>query len=504
MKIKVLKDYIKKLDEANLLVWENVSSNLLDVPIDCVSYDTRTLHGKSIFICKGLHFKPEYAKDALDKSALAYVSKEPIEGLPNCIQVNDIRKSIYVLADTHFDSVQNKLKIVGITGTKGKGSVAYILKGIMDEYLNDIHKPECAIISSIETYDGIKKYESHLTTPETIELYENFSNAYNSGISHVLMEVSSQANKLGRTIGVPYEVACFTNFGKDHISPIEHPNIQDYFECKLHIFDNVKFACINSDSDRFSEIYNYAKDKKCEIVTFGSHDTDNVYCTNIKPKGSEIDFDVKTKDFEDTFTLGVPGIFNVSNALAAIAIAQCFNIDKSYICKGLKKASIPGRMKVVTSKDKKIVAVVDYAHNQMSFNAYYESLKKEYLDYNIVSVFGCPGNKALDRREELPEIASKYASHIIITEDDPATEPFENIIKDMIPNININNYEIIENREDAIKHAIFDLAKDKTVVALTGKGEEITMTRGENFEPYESDLLIAKRYIGEYDKSVGM
>lgn len=501
---KTLKTYIEKLNNAGILEDSSIDDSLLNTDIDCISYDNRSLHGNSIFVCKGLNFKDEYVVQAFENGAIAYVSEREIDGLQNCIKVNNIRSAIYELTNLYFDSPQDKIKIVGITGTKGKGSVAYILRSILDSYLESNNKKKCAIVTSMDTYDGVQTFESHLTTPETFELYEHIYNAVNSGIDYLVMEVSSQANKFKRTIGLNYEVACFNNFGKDHISEIEHPDIEDYFESKLHIFDSAKFACINSDSDRFEQIYDYAKSRVPNIITYGSNESDDVYCHDISPKGSTIKFKAKTKDFDEQFVLGVPGIFNVSNALAAISISQCLEIPKKFITQGLHTASIPGRMKVLTSKDKKIVVVVDYAHNQMSFNAFFDSLKKEYHDYNIISIFGCPGKKAYDRRKDLPEIASKYSKHIIICEEDSGPESFESISKDLVSNIKIDSYDVIEDRELAIKKSIFELADGKTLIAFTGKGEETRLKRGNVYEPCKSDLFLAEQCIEQYNKSLGM
>ena len=156
-------------------------------------------------------------------------------------------------------------------------------------------------------------------------------------------------------------------------------------------------------------------------------------------------------------------------------------------------------MKIISSKDKNLIIYVDYAHNELSFNALFESLKEEYPNSKLISIFGCPGGKAKDRREELPRIASMYCDNIIVCEEDTGPEPFENIAKDIVDNISIENYEVIEDREEALKHAIFDLHEGQTEIAFTGNGEETRLKRGENYDPCESDLSRALKYIDEYE-----
>ena len=481
---------------------QNVSSENQIKLIDCVSYDNRNLFGNSLFVCKGANFKDEYAAAACENGAVAYVSEHKIAGLENCIEVNDIRAAIICIANIFYNNAAENLSLVGITGTKGKSSITFMLQGILDKYLASINKPNCAIVSSIDTYDGVQKFESHITTPEVFELHEHFKNAVDSGISHLVMECSSQALKYGRLDGINFDVVCYNNFGKDHISSIEHNSIQDYFESKLKVFDHAKFACVNSNMDCFDEVMAKAK-QNCDVTTYGINENDNIYCTNVELCGSHSKFHVKTNNFDVDIKLGIAGDFNIENALAAIAISECLGVPEQYIVQGLDHVNVPGRMKIVTSANKNISVIVDYAHNEMSFRALFESINSEYPDSKIISIFGCPGNKAFDRRVDLPRIASEFSDNIIICEEDSGPEPFESISNDIVKNISIKNYEVIKDRDAALKHAIFDLANENTVIAFTGKGEETRLKRGNNYDPCESDLALAEKYIEQYDKSVG-
>ena len=156
-----------------------------------------------------------------------------------------------------------------------------------------------------------------------LELYQHFENAYESGISHLVMEASSQALKYGRVRGITYDVAAFLNIGSDHISPIEHPDFEDYFSSKLKIFDSCGFACINTDAEYSGRMLEYAKSRGCSIVTFGSHPDDTVYVSDVRKEGGAICFRVKTDGFDEEFRITMPGLFNVENAAAAIAVCRC-------------------------------------------------------------------------------------------------------------------------------------------------------------------------------------
>lgn len=499
MKTKALKTYVEKLQSLDLLVNHNLNEDILNTEIDCVSYDSRNLAGKSLFICKGKNFKEEYLAQSISNGAIAYISEKPIGNFQNYILVKNIRSAIKSLAPFYFDYPANNIKTIGITGTKGKSTVAYIVRNILDKYLESQNKKSCAFISSIETYDGEELVESSLTTPEAIELHEHFYNAKNNDIEYMVMEVSSQALKYERIFEIPLKVACWTNFGKDHISDIEHSSLQDYFESKLKIFDDAKVACINSDSDRFDEIFAYAKDK-CDVITYGNSVNDTIFCSDFKTEDEFSVFHVKSDKFSEDIKLPIPGTFNIENALAAIAISYSLDIPVDFIKEGIETSSAPGRMKIVASKKNNIRVIVDYAHNEMSYEALFKSIESQYSGSKVITIFGCPGGKAQNRRKDLPEIASKYSNHIIICEEDSGKEPFENIANDIVSNIQIENYEVIEDRDEALRHAIFDLADNNTVIVFAGKGEETYLKRGDEYQPCEDDLSIAKKYIKKLDE----
>ncbi len=495
---KLLSVYLDILKSHNLVVEISLSEELLERDIDCLTYDTREVLPNALFVCKGAHFKEEYADAAMKSGAVAYVSEKKYGSSDSYIIVSDVRLAMVYLAEEFYDHAPEKITSVGITGTKGKSTTAYYLRGILNLYMHDIGKPDCALISSIKTYDGVVDEVSHLTTPEAIPLHAHFNNAINCGITHLVMEVSSQALKYNRVLGINYDVACFTNIGLDHISPAEHKDFNDYFTSKLKIFDSCKVACINMDAQYSDEAYDYAKGK-CEIVTYGSSPDNTIYCSNIEKRDDATFFTVKTPEFEGELCITMPGIFNVSNALAAIAMCYVLKIPVEYVAAGLKTAKVAGRMEVFKSHDKRISVIVDYAHNKMSFEAIFRSIAIEYPDHKVISVFGCPGDKAFLRRHDLGSVAGMNSDYIIVTEDDPGDEPFDKIATDIIANLGACPFEVIEDRGKAIRKAILDIEADRKVVILAGKGEETTQKRGTVYEDYASDIVYAQQFLKEYD-----
>ncbi|MBR6681674.1 MAG: UDP-N-acetylmuramoyl-L-alanyl-D-glutamate--2,6-diaminopimelate ligase [Clostridia bacterium] len=405
-----------------------------------------------------------------------------------------------ILAKLFYDDAPTKITSVGITGTKGKSTVAYYMRAVLNEHLNSIGKKECAIISSIDTYDGVENFESHITTPEAIEFYRHCNNAYESGITHLVSEVSSQALKYGRTSGVTFDIGVFTNIGTDHISDVEHADFEDYFSSKLKLFDSCKTAVINSDADCAERILDSAKGK-CNIVTYGTKETDTVFCKSIEKRDDAFFFTVRTPEYEKEMCITMPGIFNVSNALAVIAVSYILGIPEQCVTKGLLNARVSGRMQLYKSADEKVVVIVDYAHNKMSFQALYNTVGVEYPGYSVISVFGCPGKKAHLRRVDLAEEADLHSDYIVITEEDSGEEPFESISSDIASNIKNCPFDTIEDRGQAIRRAILETPFDKKVVLITGKGEETRMKRGLEYIDCPTDVEFTLECLNEYEKS---
>ena len=499
--LHTVKEYADLLQRQGLLLSCSLPEELLSLPVQCLTYDTREMDGPGLFICKGVHFKEEYLAQALEKGAVAYISQQPYPESDRCLLVSDIRRAIPYLAQLHYNNAPAALISAGITGTKGKSTTAYYLRSVLNCWLSAQKKPDCAILSSIDTYDGVINQESHITTPEALELHRHFRHAADSGISHLVMEVSSQALKYARVRGIVYDVGIFLNISEDHISPIEHPDFEDYFSSKLKIFGKSRYGVVNMDADFADRILK--ESKVCEkVLTFSTKNPEaDVYGYEIQKDGHETVFMVKTEQFDEEFRLTMPGLFNVENALAVIAASILLEIPKEYMHSGLLRARSSGRMELYGSADKNLIAVVDYAHNKLSFEKLFSSIKDEYPDYNIVSIFGCPGKKAFIRRRDLGTVAGQYAKKVYLTAEDPGYEPVEQISKEIAQYVEAQNcpYTMIEDRGEAIRAAM-DEAEGKTIFLITGKGNETRQKYGCEYLDCKSDTQYVKEYLAEYDK----
>jgi UDP-N-acetylmuramoyl-L-alanyl-D-glutamate--2,6-diaminopimelate ligase len=492
--LHTLQDYIDALRSAQLLTECTVDDALARRSIDCFSYDNRQLSGTALFLCKGAHFKEAYLLDALARGAVAYVADHPYGVDAPRLIVSDIRHALVVLGRLYYNNVTDKLVTVGITGTKGKSTTAYYMRYLLNDWLSAQGKPDCALVSSIDTYDGVICEESHITTPEVLELYQHFQNAYDSGITHLVMEASSQSFKVGRVRGMTFDVGAFLNIGEDHISPKEHPDLEDYFRTKLRIFDQARQAVVNLDEPRCAEVLRAAG--RCEkTITYSMTDpAADLFGFDLIHNGASMEFSVNMAGRTERFVLPMAGDFNVSNALAALALAQTLGVPVEYMRQGLSRASVPGRMEVISENGKTVV--IDYAHNGMSLAALLRSVRQGYPEQPVTVVFGCTGGKGLIRRQGMGEAAAGYADRIILTEDDPGPEEVEAICAEVGRVIAAagKDYAIIADREEAVRQALMDSPRPGVVV-LAGRGRQEYQLRKNGPQTFPTDCDLARKYL---------
>lgn len=502
MKLYTVQNYINALEKENLIEEIHLGELLPSASVSHIAHNSKSVVSDTLYICKGIKYKPEYLSEAIQNGAMIYVAEienASESNFPHII-VKDIRKSLAVISSLYYDYPAQKINMIGLTGTKGKSTTAYYIKSILDHYMKSQNAPDTAIVSSIDTYDGKSCKESLITSPESIDLQEHIANAVDCNMKNLVMEVSSQALKLDRVHDIDYKVGVFLNISEDHISSIEHPDFEDYFASKLKFFNQVETACVNLDSDYVDRIIENAQ--KCKkIVTFSTKNSKaDVYGYEIKKEGhTSIKFKVRTSEFEDEILLTMPGLFNVENALAAISVAISLNIPYIDIYEGLKTAKASGRMESHVSKDGSIIVIVDYAHNKLSFEKLYESTKQEYPDKKIVTVFGCPGGKAQLRRKDLGRLAGLHSNISYLTAEDPGPEETVSICNEIADHIKEEhgNYKIVEDRGQAIKEAI--LENPNSVILITGKGNETRQKIGTKYIPCLTDTQYAEEALEEYN-----
>lgn len=472
------KDLIFSLKEHGILI----SCDDLDISFNYLSYNSNDVKDGTLFVCKGNNFKRDYLVSALENGACCYVSEEDFGVSIPCILVNDVRKALAICSSIMYPD--NLIKI-GITGTKGKTTTNYFLHNILCNHLG--YKP--GIFATHYYYSGKSEGESHLTTPESLELHKYLNEMSEMGLKYVSMEVSSQAEFHDRVYGMNFDIGAFLNISPDHISLLEHKDFEDYFSCKLNFLKKCKKVVVYKHTDHYDDVINSCS----SYVTFGFKDSDYVI-KNISNDG-RISFELCSSSGSEVYEINMAGRFNVINASAAIVIAKEFGVSYDNICKGLLETTISGRMNVVFGR---CPIIIDYAHNELSARALYESLKDDYPGKRIKVVFGCPGDKGFNRRRDMGLLAGEYADYVYLTSEDPGHSKVSDICDDIIKYIKKyhSNYEVIEDRESAIRKAILESSSDD-VLAILGKGDENYQMVDGKWVNYDTDIVIVNRELAK-------
>ena len=446
-----------------------------DREIKEVVYDSRKISEGCLFICIcGYNVDGHsFAKEAAAKGAAALVVQKDVE-LPDesdvtVIKVEDTRYAMAFISAAYFGHPADRLKVIGITGTKGKTTTTYLIKSILEKAGYKV-----GLVGTIETIIGEKHIPANNTTPESFLLQKYFKEMEEEGCQIVVMEVASQGLKLHRTQGFTFEIGIFTNLEPDHIGPNEHADFEEYQYCKGLLFKQCRLGIVNKDDAHMEAVL---KGHTCRLETYGFDKTADIYAEDLKlvnkPGELGIDFTVKGKEGVEEFQVEVPtpGRFSVYNALTAIAVCRHFQVETWQIQKALLGAHVKGRIEMVPVSDQ-FTLLIDYAHNAMSLKSLLTTLK-EYEPARLVCLFGCGGNRSKLRRYEMGEVSGNYADLTIITSDNPRFEKPQDIIEDIKTGINKTNGKYIEicDRKEAIAYAI-DHGQPGDIIVLAGKGHE--------------------------------
>lgn len=456
--------------------------------VSTVVYDSRKVEENSLFICirgavvDGHKFVP----DVIRKGAKTLVVEEEVEAPEDVtvIKVADTRYAMAFISAAYFGHPAEKLKTIGITGTKGKTTTTYMVKSILE---NAGYK--VGLIGTIEAIIGEESIPASNTTPESYLVQEYFRKMVDAGCDCVVMEVSSQGLMLHRTAGFVFDIGIFTNLEPDHIGPNEHKDFADYLHCKALLFKQCKTGIFNADDQHLEEIL---EGHTCEVETFGFSEKADLRAENtrlVTGKGTlGIQYDVKgLLDFP--VEIDLPGKFSVYNSLTAIAVCRHFGVTQENIQKALKQAKVKGRIEMVKVSDD-FTLMIDYAHNAMSLESLLTTLK-EYHPNRLVCLFGCGGNRSKLRRYEMGEVSGKLADLTIITSDNPRNEEPQEIINDIKIGIGktAGKYVEIIDRKEAIAYAIHH-GQPGDIIVLAGKGhEDYQEIRGKKY-PMDERVLI--------------
>ena len=458
----ILKSLLKGLD------YEVIKGNE-ESKVQNIRYDNRKIEQGDAFVCvKG--FKVDghsFIGDVIKKGAKTLIIQEDVSVQEDItiIKVRDTRKALAIMSSNYFGNPKDKLKIIGITGTNGKTTSAFIIKSILEKagFMT-------GLIGTIANYIGNKKVDAVRTTPESYELHELFKNMVDAGVEYCVMEVSSHSLELDRVYGVQFEEGIFTNLTRDHLD--FHKTFENYYNAKFKLFERSNHSIINLDDPYGANIVKDIEERgvKTKVSTFSIEKESDFKVFEIKSHSNGSEFKVNLESIEE-FSINIPGEYNIYNSLGCIICAYNLNIPMDKIKEGLSDVVIPGRCELV-AKEKNLPysIIIDYAHTPDGLENILSTVKA-FTKNRMISVFGCGGDRDKVKRPQMGKIGCELSDIAIITSDNPRSEEPMDIINDIVKPLNYDNFVIEVNRKEAIRKAM-NMALEGDVIVIAGKGHE--------------------------------
>lgn len=450
---------------------ENLTDKVItgdtNIDINKIEYNSQKIEQNDIFVAiKG--YKEDgndYIKEAVEKGAVCIVTEDELNAneLPNItiVRVQNSRIALSLIASKYYDFPARKLKLIGITGTKGKTTTAYMIRDI----LNASGKKTGMIGTIYNTYGNVC-IEASRTSPESLDLQKLLKDMVDAQMEYVVMEVSSHSLVLDRVYGLHFAIGIFTNLSQEHLD--FHGTMDNYLLAKSKLFEMCDFALINGDDIHTPRL---KKMIKCKTATFGLDNAVNITASDVRINNNNVEFKMYVNKMLETIVINIPGRFTVYNALAAIGTCSLLGAQMDAILLALSNIKVPGRSEII-DVPKTFTVMVDYAHNPSSLEAILSSIKK-YVKGRIICVFGCGGNRDKEKRPMMGEISGRLADFTVITTDNPRNEDPSIIMKEIEDGVKKTKglYKIIENRKDAIAFAM-RIAWKNDLVLIAGKGHE--------------------------------
>ena len=460
-----LKELLRKIDHECIC-------GTLEREVTDIIYDSRKVVPGSMFVCipGAVVDGHKFAGDAVKAGAGVLLVEKDVE-LPEgadvtVILVEDTHYAMAFVSAAFFGDPAEEMKIIGITGTKGKTTTTYLVKSILEQAGRKV-----GLIGTIEIIIGDTHIHADHTTPESYLIQKYFRQMVDAGCDTVVMEVSSQGLMLHRTQGFIFDYGIFTNLEPDHIGKGEHRDFEDYLYCKGLLFKQCRTGIVNKDDEHWEAV---TAGHTCALETYGIDEDADLRAGNItfvKEAGSlGMGFEV-TGLVNFAVQTATPGKFSVYNALTAIAICRHFGVPEEAVRKALKQAKVKGRIEPVKVSDQ-FTVMIDYAHNAMALKSLLATLRA-YEPHRLICLFGCGGNRAKSRRYEMGEVSGSMADLTIITSDNPRHEEPQAIIDDIKAGIYKTEGAYVEicDRKEAIAYAI-DHGEPGDIIVLAGKGHE--------------------------------
>ncbi len=474
------------------------AEQLPDIDICDLIYDSRLVKPGCAFVClRGANSDGHrFAAMAAEKGAAVIIAEEPVAVDVPVILTENTRLALAYLSAKFFGNPADRdIKVIGITGTKGKTTTAFMMRSILEAAG---HKT--GVIGTIGVAYGDKVIQTANTTPENYQVQKYLREMADAGCEYCVMEVSSIGLKDHRVAGFTFDLGLFTNFSEDHIGGVEHKDMEEYLYCKSLLFKMCKTGIINTDDASWQGI---VKDHTCEIVTYGCNPGVDMMAYGdelvTEPGFLGVRFSVSGKA-NYTADVAIPGKFNVYNALCAATAAYVLGVPEEAVRAGLKSVKVKGRVEPVPVPGD-FTLLIDYAHNAVSMESILTTLRA-YEPKRLICMFGAGGNRPKVRRYEMGESSGRLADLSVITADNSRFENVMDIIEDIKVGMHRTDgeYIVIPDRREAIRWCL-ENAGTGDIVVLAGKGhEDYQEIEGVKY-PFDERVVI-KELLSEMGYSV--
>lgn len=456
-----------------------------DTEIASLSADSRRIKPGALFFCiRGIKVDAhEFGPQAVAAGAAALVVERVLDVDAAQIVVSDVRLAMNYIAQAFYGYPARSMRMVGITGTKGKSTTCFLIKSILQQAGYKV-----GLIGTIMTMIGDRRLPADLTTPDPIELQRLLREMADSGVDIVTMEVSAHALALNKLDGIVYDAAAFTNLSHDHLDFFGTP--EKYFAAKQRLLtpEFTRCALLNGDDEHAASIVDGLK---VPHERFAIREKANIYASDIEFDARGLSFSLHFhKRYALEIHLKLSGLFNVYNSLCAAAVCDALGVEGRFIKEGLEAiASVPGRMEVLDTGTPYQV-ILDYAHSPDSLDNVLRAVR-QFAKGRMIAVFGCGGNRDREKRPIMGRIGAELADYCVLTSDNPRGEEPMDILAAIEEGARPvgKPYSVIENRREAIRHAL-SIARDGDVVVLAGKGHETYQEIKGQKHPFDEKVVV--------------
>ena len=463
------------------------TSGDMQIQIDHLLTDSREKSENGLFFCiPGLRRDAhDFAPQAVENGSIALVVERFLELPVPQVKVESVRSAMAYMAGAFYGYPARELRMIGVSGTKGKTTTSFLLKSVMEKA-----GFKTGLIGTTGNMIGDKRIKSNLTTPDPIDLHRCLRQMADDGVQVVVMEVSAHAVDMHRLDGITYEAACYTNLSQDHLDYFG--TMERYFETKKDFFMHgaVLNAALNEDDETSDDII---RDITIPHITYGISSEADVFARDIEISEDGVAFSISLRGVEDMqVNLQLTGMFNVYNALAAASLAMIMGVRSDDIKAGLESVrNVPGRVEMLdTGTPYKVI--LDYSHSPDALENILTTVRT-FTRNRLIVLFGCGGDRDQGKRPIMGEIAGKLADYSILTSDNPRTEDPIAILEAIENGCKAvgGSYTVIENRREAIRYAL-EMGRDGDVIILAGKGHETYQEIMGVKRPFDEKVVVAE------------